>query len=184
MAKKPTLKINSSRMTNDFKVATKIMADEVMNEFIKEFEFRSHSPDDKEVEEAKITGNLIRVIVTFYADAIMDSYGTGVNIDTSNPYLANYKSSGMWNPVRSGLDIVGREEGSYINIYGESAYSSGRMAGKSLSNLFSGFRGISPSFAIQRAENWMTLNSRAVNEIINKHIRLFIANCSKYFTYN
>ncbi len=59
-------------------------------------------------------------------------WGSGSEMDTSNPDLAAYMSSESWNPARNGFAIMGRPEGPYIGLDGEVYNSSGALAGVDL----------------------------------------------------
>lgn len=114
-----------------------------------------------------------------YAFAVMDSYGTGINMDKSSPYLSQYKGSSLWNPARKGAQIVGRKKGSYTDIFGENAYSAGHYEGKAIpySN------NILPSRAIQRQEDWIMKDGETkIERRIKTFVDQFIAeNVHKYF---
>lgn len=78
------------------------------------------------------TINEILAIVEANAYIIADSYGTGTEsiLSLSNEIFKDYMQSEYWNKLRKGKKIVGREEGEYINFFGENVKSSGKMAGK------------------------------------------------------
>lgn len=183
MANKPTLKMDSVSMARDFKNQIKIMAQEVTEQFLKEFSKRSKSPNDFDKEDIAMLENFIESKVTFYVNAILDSYGTGSKIDTSNEFLNEYQSSSLWNPLRNSLTVVGRPQGSYTDIFGNEAYSSGRMAGMNL-EAAKKYSPRNPSFAIQRAEDWIMSNTTTVTKIINRNISKFFKNTGKYFTFS
>lgn len=74
----------------------------------------------------------IEATCKFYAQAIMESFGTGLYADRSSDSYWNeyaYKSD-FWNPERKGQAIVGRPKGEYTNIYGVKETSTGRNRGK------------------------------------------------------
>lgn len=133
---------------------------------------------ETEKEDAELIVNFITSQVIFYADAIMQSFGTGSLMDRKNPYLAEYINSGRWNPERFTYTIVGRESGSYENIYGETVQSSGRMRGKDLEKKY---KPISPSYSIQRAEEWLLKDNGKIKRIIDIETTKFTSNLSKYF---
>lgn len=109
--------------------------------------------------------------------AIMDSYGRGSLMDKSNPFLADYMSSELFNPLRQGYAIVGREAGDYTNIFGEQAQSSGAFAGSDIERVV---RPIAPSKAFQQALIWFKAGNR-IDKRLQECIRSF--DYSKYFVY-
>lgn len=115
----------------------------------------------------------------FYANAIMESYGTGESMDKSNPELEEYIKSNFWNKLRKGLAIVGRPAGTYINIFGDYVTSSGRLAGRKISK--KPVDGRKPTYAIQNAENRLKQENNYVDRIYERHFSEFISNSSKYF---
>lgn len=110
----------------------------------------------------------------FYANSIMESYGTGIYMDESNPYLPEYKQSPLWNKLRKSNAIVGRPAGEYINILGQQSYSTGSMAGIKMP-----FKGRQPTYTIQNAEKH--LKNGYVERIIERYITEFISGAGKYF---
>lgn len=108
--------------------------------------------------------------------AVMDSFGTGSLADVSNPAWNDYIDSVMYNPERAkvpGAPITGRPEGEYTNIFGEQAYSSGRLAGVNLEKFpGSPIRPQSPSGAFQDAESWFKASDR-VRELIKEYDTAF-----------
>lgn len=125
--------------------------------------------------------NIIRRKLVGYADAVMDSFGTGSKMDVSNPALSDYKSSELWNSARAGLAIAGREKGEYKNIYGDSEISSGTMAGINLEDVGL-VKAREPSYAFQNADKWFfggnrckeTLNVAIANFFSPRNIRRFL----------
>lgn len=105
---------------------------------------------------------------------LADSYGTGSLMLDNNPGLAAYKADkDRWNPERTGKAIVGRRQGSYVDIFGRKHTTSGVFAGKNIegrkvnsSNKTKKRRKITgyyiapthPSYAIQIAEKWLYEN--------------------------
>lgn len=91
---------------------------------------------------------------------LADSYGTGsfMNIK-DNPDYQEYRNSSLWNPARKSNKIVGRPEGTYTDIFGNTKYSSGYMKGINLeyTKTHTGFQfePILPSNAIKDANNWL-----------------------------
>lgn len=149
-----------------------------------------------EVEKAKLEkgdltiGNASDFIVTkakFYADAIMESYGTGSKADTGpRSYWNEYMQSNLFNPSRPGKPIYGRPKGEYTNIYGEQDSSMGFYEGVNLEGVaFSGLKKIepiSPSMSIQHAEDWVIKNGETrVERYLEIAINDFFANEAKNF---
>lgn len=108
--------------------------------------------------------------------AVMDSFGTGSLADVSNPAWNDYIDSVMYNPERPktpGAPITGRPEGEYTNIFGETAYSTGRLAGANLEKFpGSPIRPQAPSGAFQDAESWFKASDR-VRELIKEYDTAF-----------
>lgn len=100
--------------------------------------------------EAYIIGRM-----KFYADAIVESYGTGSLADTGpNSYWDEYvKNNPNFNPSRDGMYITGRPKGWYTDIWGEKRYSNGSLEGIAIEG-FAGIEPISPNYSIQNAEVW------------------------------
>lgn len=114
----------------------------------------TRAESDIEIQAAKIAdSNLIVGSVLFGPHAIIRSFGTGSLMDMNNPQLEKYMQSEYWNRLRgTNPNIVGREEGQYINIFGETVVSKGTFAGQSVEEII---RPIAPNYAIQNAENWV-----------------------------
>lgn len=109
----------------------------------------------------------------FYAQAVMESFGTGSLADTGpDSYWNEYRASGMFNPSRLDKTIVGRPAGSYVDIYGERRSTSGKYEGVNLEGktfLNSNFEltsisPISPKRSIQTAEAWVIKNGETMVE--------------------
>lgn len=180
MAQRKTLRFNAERCFSDLK--TKIMqtADDLLNEYYAEIYNKLNTIQGKRDLE-KLAENqemYLKRKVIGYANAIMDSYGTGSQMDTSNPFLSEYKNSDIWNDLRTGNAIVGRSKGRYKNIYGSIRYSTGSMAGKNIENRI---KPRSPSYAFQHAQLWFT--RERINKVLNIVIREFIKGMYKYFEF-
>lgn len=120
----------------------------------------------------KALNTYIRAQCAFYADALMESYGTGSLMDKkNNPYFDEYVNSGLYNEERGslpGAPILGRKK-TYTNIYGEKIETSGRNKGKNLEGIYIRDKEtgelvyIEPkkaSLQIQKAEAWLMQNNR------------------------
>ena len=138
-----------------------------------------HKEDVEIMPIIQAEGERIIAQCKFYANAIIESYGTGESMDKSNPALTMYKYSEFWNTLRKGLAIVGRPAGKYINIFGEIVESKGTKAGQRISKKI--VDGKKPTYAIQNAENRLKQENNYVDRIYERHFSEFISNASKYF---
>jgi hypothetical protein len=163
-------------------------ADECMNHFLSDALNGLHARDSVEllptIYEA---GDYIQGRCVFYADAIMESYGTGTMMDTTSDYLQDYRNSDLWNPNRKLLSIAGRKKGKYTNIRGEEVESSGSLSHlQDITDIMKVY-GIDinkpPKYQIQNAEKKLDrgLNGGYVDRIIEKHIESVLLNSGKYF---
>lgn len=126
----------------------------------------------------------------FYANALMQSFGTGSLADTSaDSYWQEYKSSRIFNPVRPGTSIVGRKRGSYIDIYGKKHSTWGNLAGKNIEGMEFELNGeivkiepVAPSHSIKNAENWLLQNhQRRIEDRIEEELKRFFSEEAKSF---
>lgn len=184
MSTKPRLTFNSARAAAGYKKAVQNAADQLLKDLYEEISQKLNTSESKK-DLQKMTENeemIFRRKVIGCADAIMDSYGTGSKMDTHyNQALDEYKQSSLYNPARQGKRIVGRSEGKYTNIYGETVTSSGKMEGKSIEGFY---KPISPSYAFQRAETWFTKgNGSKVNEVLSRYLAEYIKGMHQYFDY-
>lgn len=181
MASRKSLHFNSSRAIADFKIKIEKTADDLLNEYYAEVHNKLNTSNAKKsIKKLSINEEkYLKRQVIAGASAIMDSYGTGSKMDTSNPFLSAYKSSDLWNDLRTGNTIVGRKKGTYKNIYGATDYSSGKMAGKNIENIS---KPRSPSYAFQNAETWFFKGNR-INEVLNLVIGEFCRGMYKYFEF-
>lgn len=170
------LKLDYTRMYQDLVDMVLKLSDELINEF--HSEATSGIDGETEIDSPQFAKDFITAKVTFYADAIMQSYGTGSLMDRKNPYLAEYINSDKWNPERFTYTIVGRESGTYENIYGEEVQTSGKMSGKSVEKKY---KPIQPSYSIQRAEQWFLKEDGKIKRRLNVEMQIFISGISKYF---
>ena len=187
-----TLHFDTAAFKADYIAALTVCIDKLIMQYYKEVEAGLNSEsgrNDLEIKRLDTSekNRLIRQLVGG-AHAVIDSFGTGSKMDTSNPALAGYMKSGLWNPSRfpsAGNAIRGRPEGAYTDIFGEEQYSSGKMAGLDLE--IRGFvEPISPSGAFQNAEKWFNASDIAREEL-DRTTREFIkgvrANSGKYFRF-
>lgn len=162
------------------------------------------SPDGKLDSErdgiVELADTYIRAQCSFYANALMDSYGTGSLMDKDNPYFDEYASSGLYNTARGdapGAPILGREK-EYTNIYGEKVETSGHNRGKNLEGRYIRDKETGklvyieprePSYAIQNAEVWLmqdgrqTYMEREIELTTIRFIEQVSANPLEYFYY-
>ncbi len=143
---------------------------------------RKSDSSDVQIYEAKINSVRSQIVtsVSSYGWALVESYGTGTNVDMSNEELKDYINSNLWNPLRSGWPIVGRPKGEYKNFFGENAESSGSKAGQ-----FTGNPGRKPNYAIQNAERRLEAGLRDggfVDRILKANMEKFLdeADLDKY----
>lgn len=178
---KKRLRFNSAKAIQGFKDTIRKAADDVLTEYYSEIYTKLKTQSGKDglslmTEEEE---NRFKMQIIGNANAIMDSYGTGSSMDKSNPYLQEYMNSELWNDLRQGYAIVGRAEGEYTNIYGDTAYSSGKMAGSDVEHITHTRQ---PSYAFQNAEIWIKGGNRA-DEIISLAIKSYFSDISRYFDF-
>jgi hypothetical protein len=69
-------------------------------------------------------------------EAWIAEWGSGSEMDTSNPDLAAYMASEYWNPVRDGFAITGRPKGPYLGLDNRMHDThTGKLAGVNLEEL-------------------------------------------------
>lgn len=124
--------------------------------------------EEGEVEDAAW---IIAAKVVGGAWAVMDNYGRGSLMDTSNPALEAYRQSELWNPARPDLYIRGRPPGTYTDIFGRQRTSTGRAVGRNLEGLGEEFAPWPPSKALQVATQVM--EKGRFREIIQEAIDSF-----------
>lgn len=150
---------------------------QLQQELLNEAKQRMNTPEGREsLTDGDITdiANVISVSIVGGAFAAMDSYGTGSLMDESNPALADYKNSDLWNPARRDNKIRTRPAGTYTNIFGETRVGRGKggydleVAGKVIPT--------PPSHAIQNAVRW--LRNGRMQRLIKETLAMF--NYGKY----
>ena len=176
-----TLKFDSKRLADDMCDMLIASADEIMEHFKHDAESKLKSTDFETIDAVYYEAQkIINAECIFHALSIMESYGTGSHMDMSNEYIQSYMESNLWNPARTGKEIVGRPKGEYINILGLEMYSKGRMEGKPIGN-----PGRKPTYAIQQAEQ-MLKDGGYIGRILKYNTDEFFSrlNASKYFVFN
>lgn len=113
--------------------------------------------EDLTSEEIAVLGDYIFANVVGGPDAAMDEWGIGSLMDDSNPALAAYKASSLWNPSRHDNTIRSRERGPYTNIYGQQQYSESNVGGIDLEAKGGKFAPRPPSHAMQTAARWFVM---------------------------
>jgi hypothetical protein len=181
------LHLDSNRIAQDYIKAVSRCCDELLEEYFQEIRFQMRSPSGKDDLDAKsmddLQAGMLRRQVIGGAWAIIDSWGMGSKMDKSNPFLAEYMDSSLFNPLRSGYEIVGRPPGSYVNIFGETTESSGSMAGSSVESFI---QPREPSKAFQQAWQWFKKGERIDKKLAASTSAFFAnvrANPGKYFRY-
>jgi len=146
-------------------------------------EAKSHMLTPKGAEslhegEAEEVANVITTAIVGGAWAAMDEWGTGSMMDyQNNPAFEKYMNSGLWNPARHDLARRGRPAGEYVNIFGETKTSKGKLAGVDLERLAregktsQKFLPTPPSHAMQTAARWLRINR--VQTVIKEVLKSF-----------
>lgn len=124
--------------------------------------------------------------IKFYADAIVESYGTGSVADTGTQSFWNEyaKNNPNFNPSRDGKYITGRPKGWYTDIWGEDRYSTGALEGLVIEGDFDGkIKPISPNYSIQNAEAWRIKDGETrTDRLIFEAVDYFFSHyASQYF---
>lgn len=182
------LRFNHEQFTNDFANEMVAAAQEAFDMFMKDAMSGLDTTDQEiknsilDMGKAKISSSCI-----FYAQSILRSYGRGRAMDESNEYLQEYINSSFYNPAREkkpGATIVGRPQGSYTNILGQTVYSTGKMEGKPTGRDV-GYL-VPPTYSIQNAEKKLVRGlseNGYVMRTLQRHTENFFSsmNPAKYF---
>lgn len=173
------------------------VANNIMKDFYQEAIYgldAKGKADSKKIDAIiDTTTGYIEARCEFYANALMQSFGTGSRADTSlRSYWAEYKESRRFNPKRPWTQIVGRPRGSYIDIFGEKRSTWGGKAGiniegESWTDKKTGetvlIEPVTPKYSIQNAENWLIRNAeRRIDKRIEDELKQFFSTeARKYF---
>lgn len=205
------LKFDADRLYADLVEHLMTVMDSINQQFFKEATsgLSAEGKADSDIEKAVLENEpdfmasegtkFIIARCKFYAEALMDSFGTGSKADTSSDsYWEDYRETAngnpkYFNPLRTGTTVVGRPRGSYIDIYGKQQSTFGNYAGRSIEikdapadEKDSSWRFVpkSPSYSIQRAEDWFLREgySRKIEGKIEEElIRFLQENAKDYF---
>lgn len=188
------LHLNSSAIYADYVSAMEKCIDSLLDIYYEEvYSALATSAGRNDLEKIKLSGEEYKMLkrqLVGGPHAIMDSFGTGSLMDTSNPSFDDYAGGESYNPARErrpGAPITGRPEGQYTNIFGETEYSSGRLEGANLEKFpGSPIKPKAPSYAFQNAEKWFMAGDRAKKEISKFTSEFFTQvrnNPGKYFRF-
>lgn len=167
------LRFNSKKCVHFFKSELAIALEKLQTEYSAEIESHMLTPEGKNdvyLEAVEVMVDYITAEVIIGPWGIMDSYGTGSLMDKSNPALADYIQSELWNKYRGNdTKIRSRSRGYYINIFGDKVYSSSNVPGIDLEKKGGKYSPTPPSKALQTALKWMIQGDR-INKTIKKVI--------------
>lgn len=180
------------------------VADAIMEEFYNDA-IAGLDADGKEDSERinaiwDETQGYVETQCKFYANALMQSFGTGSAADTGEEsYWDEYKKMRtkelgyIFNPSRPTSAIRGRpkiDDGKYTNIFGEEQTTTGLNAGKNIETLhiedkngnYIQIKPMIPQRSIQNAERWLLKNhQRRVEDRIEEEVKMFFAEEAKNF---
>lgn len=175
------LRFNYDKFTNDFADAMINAAQEAFDVFMKDA-MSGLDTNDQEVQNAILDMGKEKISTTciFYAQSILRSYGRGRQMDKENEYLQEYMNSSLWNPAREkkpGAQIVGRPQGNYTNILGQTVYSKGEKEGEVTARNVG--KVVQPTYSIQNAEKKLARGlseNGYVMRILRRHTDNFFGN--------
>lgn len=172
--------------------ASDAIMDEFYNDAIAGLDAKGKEDSEKINAIWNETQRYVEAKCEFYANALMQSFGTGSNSDISeDSYWTEYEHSNMFNPARQRrTTIVGRPPGEYTDIFGRERKSSGINSGKNLEYIYitdeNGetvqIKPLVPKFSIQNAESWLIRNhQRRIEDRIEEEVKQFFAEEAKRF---
>lgn len=174
------LRFNAEAAVDGFREHIIRTADALLEEYYNEVQAKLNKGKNDIEKLSKNEVNMIRRQVIGGASAIMESYGTGSQMDKNNPFLEAYKRSDMWNPLRTNDNAIrGRSKGEYTNIYGKQRVSKGSMAGLDIEYRH---KPQIPTRAFQDAEIWFFKGNR-VRTKLKEAIPQYFKTINKYFSY-
>ncbi len=118
--------------------------------------------DSLEPTDIAVVADYFTAKVVGGAWAAMDHWGTGSEMDTSNPEFPGYTSSPQWNKDRQDLAIRARAV-PYDNIFGETVTKGSKVGGRNLEHKYPPQK---PSYALSVAAAWL-LNGQVQNLLAN-----------------
>ena len=199
-----TLTFDSTGAWNYLVICLTEAADEVMKSFYGEISgagtgggLSGKALSATERKETMVVGSsMIIGQFAFYADAIVESYGTGSLADTGehsfwNEYAAQKGASGF-NPSRTTKYIVGRPRGSYADIWGKRHSTWGKFEGVNLEGIeyFDEKTGqmvkiepIAASYAIQNAEAWFLQHEGIVALKVSTAMEKWTSELGRFWKY-
>ena len=148
-----------------------------------------------ELSEVEAIGaGIVRQQCIFYADAIVDSYGTGSLADTGErsfwkEYSAQKGANGF-NPSRTTKYIAGRPRGSYSDIWGKRHSTWGTLEGLNIEGLefidsetgkLVKIEPMAASYAIQNAEKWLTQSEGRCKRAIIAAAEKWVSKLDEFF---
>lgn len=165
------IRFNYQKAADSFLKQVELIADEAVEHFY--LEATTGNKNDVEIVRDPAINFYISNKVVFGASAIMESFGTGSAMDKNSRYLADYMRSNLYNKLRSDYAVVGRPEGEYTNIFGETKYSDGSLAGKNIEGMY--YYPQNPTYTIQNAEKWLEQKDGWLDKLVKLRIEQWVS---------